>query len=147
MKLFTSYWGNKDTFKMMPVTDECPFLEVIYDPKLTLLVVISKQRHQKYQMMERLDENGNPIMAKKTKDNGKPWQEQRILMEVLQEYYLTNKEEQEEFIKEFAINADTFDYAKFLRDMEKEPLFHIPEQLGLVKEDGTPLKSSKEKIK
>jgi hypothetical protein len=143
MKLFTSYWGDKNTFKMMPLVEECPFTEVIYDPSTTLLVVISKLKHQKFQMMERLDEDGNAIQAKKPKMNGKPWKEHRVQLEVLQEYYLTEKEEQEEFIKEFAINADSFDYAKFMRDIENESAIHIPEQPALVDEKGVPLKSAK----
>ena len=34
MLLITSYWGDKDTFKMIPLTEDCPYSEVIYVPRL-----------------------------------------------------------------------------------------------------------------
>jgi len=145
MKLFTSYWGDADTFKLMPVTDDCPFTEVIYDPTTTLLVVISKLQKDNFQTVPRLDEDGSPIRAKKPKSNGVAHREQRIVMSVLQEYYIVNKEEQEEFIKEFALNADTFSYDKYLRDMDTEPAALAQVEMPpLVDEKGTPiLKSTK----
>lgn len=145
MKLFTSYWGDKTTFKMMPIVEECPFTEVIYDPATTLLVVISKQKHQKFQMMERIDENGNPIPTKKPKMNGKPWAEQRLVLEVLQEYYIIDKEEQKNFINEFSINAESFDYLKFMKDVEANETIYKPETQGILDATGTPMKLSSKK--
>jgi hypothetical protein len=143
MKLFTSYWSDKTTFKLMPLVEDCPYTEVIYDPASTLLVVISKQKHQKFQMMERLDESGNPIPTKKPKMNGKPWAEQRLILEVLQEYYIVDEQEQIEFIKEFAINADTFDYTKFFHKVDENASLHIPEKQGLLDTNGMPMKAAK----
>lgn len=144
MRIFTSYWGTGDTFKLMPVTDDCPYAEVIYDVSTTLLVVISKIKKNNLQLVEKLDDHGNPVPAKKPKRNNKPWMEKQIQIEVLQEYYITEKSEQEEFIKLFAINAEEYDYSKFLRDVEKEAnAIHIPEQMPLVNENGQPLKVTK----
>jgi hypothetical protein len=140
MRLFTSYWGDADTFKLMPVTDDCPYAEVIYDPSTTLLVVISKLQKDNFQTVPRLDEDGTPIKAKKPKLNGIPHKEQRIVMSVLQEYYIVNKEEQEEFIKDFAINASSFPYSKYLRDLDEEANITPIKQPTLVNEKGLPLK-------
>ena len=120
MLLITSYWGEADTFKLIPVNNDCPYIEVIYDPTTTLLVVISKLGKENFQMVPRLDDNGSPIRSNKPKENGKPYKEQRTTIKVLQEYYLVEKKEQDAFIKSFAVNADKFDYAKYMRDIEKE---------------------------
>ena len=119
MLLFTSYWGDNETFKMLPVSEDCPYAEVIYDPTTTLLVVISRIEKENFQLMPRLDDNGQPMRSSKPKENGKPYKEKRETIKVLQEYYIVEKKEQEAFIKMFAIN-DTFKYKKFLRDMAKE---------------------------
>jgi hypothetical protein len=118
MLVITGYWQNGDTFKMIPVTEDCPYSEVIYDPNTTLLVVISKTAKTNFQMIPRLDENGNQIRATKKKENGKPFKEQRTSIDVFTEYYLTEKEEQEAFIEMFAVNSDSFDYKKHMKDLE-----------------------------
>jgi hypothetical protein len=120
MLLHTSYWGDKDTFKMLPVTQDCPYAEVIYDPTTTLLVIISKISKENLQFVPKVNEQGDMVPVKRPRANGKNYCESRISMQLLQEYYLTTKEEQESFIEQFAINADSYDYKKFLRDLEEE---------------------------
>lgn len=140
MLLITSYWGNADTFKMIPITEDCPYAEVIYDPATTLLVVISKIQKENFQMVPKLDSDGNSIQAKKPKQNGKPFAEQRSRLNVLQEYYLPNEEEQESFIARFAVNANDFDYKKFMRDPNKPDIMKAEQTLSLVDDKGMPLK-------
>ena len=143
MKLFTSYWGEKDTFKLMPIDNNCPFSEVIYDPTSTLLVVISNIGKQQFQNVPRLDNDGNSLKAKKPKMNGKPYQELRVMMETLTEYYVTTVEEQEDFIKDFAVNAESYDYNKFLRNIDTEPAIEGMADLkkGITDEHGTAISS------
>lgn len=139
MRLFTSYWGEKDTFKLMPITEDCPYAEVIYDPATTLLVVISKIHKSNFQMVAKLDDDGNNIPAKRPVPGGVPYRQQRVMMDVLQEYYLTDKDEQEAFIKEIATNADTYNYARFLRDIDSEPTILQPEKAPITDKSGKPL--------
>tara|TARA_R110002020_G_scaffold29571_7_gene93214 strand:- start:6913 stop:7353 length:441 start_codon:yes stop_codon:yes gene_type:complete len=139
MILITSYWSNKDTFKMIPVTNDCPFSEVIYDPSTTLLVVIGRTSKENFQMVPRLDEDGNPQRVKKPRDNGKTYKEQRTTLKVLHEHYITERAEQEAFLKTFAVNFDSYDYSKFLRDVDKEPMLMDVEKPTLVDEQGKPL--------
>jgi len=42
MMLFTSSWKNNKTFKMIPATEDCPFVECIFDSQLKVLAVIGK---------------------------------------------------------------------------------------------------------
>ena len=58
----------------------------------------------------------------------------------MQEYYITEKEEQVEFIKEFAVNAESYDYQRFMRDLDEEnKAVFVPEQPGLLDDKGLPL--------
>lgn len=139
MLLITSYWGSSDTFKMIPITEDCPYAEVIYDPATTLLVVISKIQKENFQMVIKLDSDGNPIQAKKPKSNGKPYAEQRSRLNTLQEYYLPDEKEQKEFVKSFAVNAGYFDYEKFMKDLNKPDIMKSEQTLSLVDEKGMPL--------
>jgi len=139
MLLYTSYWSNNDTFKMLPVSNDCPFVEAIYDPASTLLVVIGKEAKDNLQYLPKLDEQGDPTPVKKPRQNGKMYKEIRTNMKILQEYYIVTKEEQENFIRMFAINAETYDYGKFLRDIEEESKIVSVEKQPLVDTKGKPL--------
>jgi len=119
MLLFTTYWGQTKTFKLMPITEDCPYMEVIYDPAVEMLVAMSKTMKENFEMLPRLDDDGEWIHCKKPKKNGKPMKEQRLLVHVPQEFYMVERSEQESFIEKFAVNADDFDYKKFL-DMKPE---------------------------
>lgn len=142
MMLFTSFWDQHETFRLLPLTEDCPFTEVIYNRSVSILVVISKNKKNNFQYVAKLDPNGEPIRTTKPKANGKAYQEQRVLVELLQEYYITEKAEQIEFIKSFAVNATTFDFEKFLRDIEDEHAQGIMqvEKQPLVDKNGAPLK-------
>jgi len=141
MLLITSYWGDKDTFKLMPISNDCPYSEVIYDGSTTMLVVISKDSKEQFQTVPRLDEDGSMQKAKKPKQNGKPYKEQRLTMSILTEHYIVEKEEQEAFIKSFAVNAEEYNYDKYLRNMDKEPTIAAVEKPGLVDQHGMAIKS------
>ena len=92
-------------------------------------------------MVPRLDEDGNSQRVKKPRDNGKAYKEQRTTLNVLHEHYIVEKKEQESFIKSFAVNVEDYDYGKFLRDVDKEPMLDLmePEKHALIDEQGKPL--------
>ena len=128
MMLISTYLGKGNTCKMIPVTNDCPFAEVIYDPTTTLLVVISKIQKENFHMTERLDDDGNPVQAKKPKMNGKPYKEKQVVMKTFQEYYIPEYEEQVDFLKQFAVNFETFKWDKFIRNMKDEPMLDLMEK-------------------
>lgn len=145
MMLFTSFWRQDTTFKLMPTSTDCPFTEAIYDPKIGMLVVISKIVKDSFQYVDRLDDDGQPMRAKKPGTNGNPFKQQRVLVPMFQEYYISEKNEQIQFIKQIAVNAQDFDFEKYLRDLDAEgssPLLKAPEQKAmLVTAEGKPLTS------
>jgi len=120
MMLITSTWKDGKTFKMIPTTAECPFVECIFDPQIKVLAVISRNKKDQFHMITKLDLNGDPEKRKSPGRNGNPYKEERRALETYQEYYIEEKSEIEGFIKHFASNADTYDYAVYLNMVPAE---------------------------
>jgi hypothetical protein len=120
MMLLTTYWGEDKTFKLMPITPDCPFTEVLYDPKTDMLVAISNNPKTTLQMVPKLDDNGNAQKASKPRDNGKSYKEKQVQMELLQEFYFTERDEAISFVEMFAVNAKDYDYKKFFTSLEEQ---------------------------
>ena len=114
MLLTTSSWKEGKTFKMIPTSPDCPFVECIYDQQVQVLAVIGTHKKDTFHMLTKLDPNGDPETRKTPARNGNPFKEERRSVETFQEYYIEDLNEIREFIKAFAINADTYDYEKYL---------------------------------
>jgi hypothetical protein len=114
MTLITSEWGQGKTFRLMPIQINCPYVEGIYDTEGKVLVLISKIKKQTFHMLGKLDEQGDTLKLKRPRANGKPFPEERKIVDTFQEYYITEKTEIEEMVKGLAKNADSFDYKQYL---------------------------------
>jgi hypothetical protein len=115
MVAITSDWNRAKTFKLIPVEIACPYNECIYDPDAKVLAVLSKEKKQTVHMVPKLNEVGDLQTLKIGKrPNGKDYAEERKTMETFYEYYIENQEEIYLLIKHLCINADTFDYKKYL---------------------------------
>lgn len=126
MLLVSSYWGENKSFKIIPLSNDCPYTEGMYDPTTNILVVIGKDKKNSLHMVVKLDDNGDPMEMKgKPRKNGKNYKEERKTVETYQEYYILEKDEQENFIRMFCINHDAFDYKKFM--VEKTDIITPPE--------------------
>ena len=94
-------------------------------------------------MVPKLDDDGNRIPAKKPKENQKPWKEKQTLMQMPQEFYLTERKEIEAFVKTYALNEKDVDYAAFFVDIEARAKAAAEdakaEESSLVNKDGTKL--------
>ena len=60
--------------------------------------------------LPRLDDNGDPITIKSKRMNGKMYKEERVHLETFTEYYITEKDEINNFLHLISINADSFNY-------------------------------------
>jgi len=115
MLLVTSVWDDKETFRMIPITDQCPYVECIFDTGLNVMVLISKNKKQSYHMLPKVDDSGDIVRVKSgRRENGKEFKEERRLVESFQEYYLIKLDEIENVISMFGINAENFDYKKYM---------------------------------
>ena len=120
MLLVTSTWGSKKTFKLIPASLDCPYNEGIFDADNKVLAVISKEKKESLHMLAKLNEFGDPQTMKiGRRANGKDYAEERKTLETFYEYYVENVSEVENFIKMFAINADSFDYSQYFVEEPK----------------------------
>jgi hypothetical protein len=119
--IYKSGWGTETeffpTFKMLPVTQDCPFNEVLFDPKSKILAIVGKEKKQAYRMLPKLNDKGKQVVAM---ERGVPVEvQERKLMENFYEYYLEEIEDIEYFINKFAINSKDFNWMSFINS-EKE---------------------------
>ena len=122
MMLVQSTWQEKQTFRMIPIADSCPYVECIMDPETKVFVMISKITKQSLHMLPRMDDNGDPMFTKSTRPNGRQIKEERHKIEVFQEFYIEDKIAIKDLIHLFAVNAKTFDYEAFMIKTEVEDL-------------------------
>ena len=120
MLLVSSYYGENNSFKMIPLSDDCPYVECIYDPSINFLVVIGKNKKNGFHMTEKLDDEGYPMPLKNfdpQRHRSKAKKERKII-ETYQEYYIIKKDEQIEFIKNFGVNSTAYDFEVYMVDKD-----------------------------
>jgi hypothetical protein len=106
MMIYSSDWYGKRTFRMMPVTEDCPFNEAIYDTHNKVLAIISKDQKEKPQMLPKLSDKGLAIPLKGSDPNNPQYVEERRMMDAYYEYYLDKEADIKDFLTLFAINPD-----------------------------------------
>lgn len=112
MILISANWGPTESFKMIPASKECPYVECIYNPTGKVLAVIGTISKEAFHTVPRLNEDGDP-QKRKFPTEQQPHKTQRVTQETFSEYYIFGKDEVEAFIKMFAVNAEDFDYSKY----------------------------------
>jgi len=120
MLITSSTKEGEKTFKLIPTTEDCVFIEGIYYTGNKILALIGAHKKDIFHMMPKLDPNGDPEFRKTPSKDGIPVKQERRVIETYQEYYLEERAEIEEFVKYFAINADTYDYTQYLNVEVKE---------------------------
>ena len=120
MMLVQATWNDKQTFRMIPTSDTCPYVECIMDPDTKVFVIISKITKTTLHMMPKLDDNGDPMATKVKRPNGRQVREERAKIETFQEFYVEDMAAVHELVNLFAINAKTFNYKQFIAVVEEE---------------------------
>jgi hypothetical protein len=113
MLIIKSIWNDKETFKLIPISETCPYVECLFDPESDVFVVISKIKKTSLHMLPKLDDNGDPQRLKAPTATGRGIKEERRVIETFQEYYVEDVESIKSIINFVAINDD-FDYLKYL---------------------------------
>lgn len=120
MMLISSAFRGVKSFSIIPVTQDCPYVEAMFDPTSGILAVISKIKKQAMHMVPKLDENGQPVRLKAPNmETGKTVKEQRVQIETFSEIYITEKDEIAQFVYMFAVNAEQFDISPFFVDVKE----------------------------
>lgn len=108
MMLVQATWQDQQTFRMIPISEACPYVECIFDPGTKVFVIISKIKRTSLQMLPKLDEYGQPATGSKGR------KEERHKVEVFQEFYIEHASAVKDLVELFAVNAKAFDYNQFL---------------------------------
>ena len=120
MMLVNSSFRNAKSFTLIPVSNDSPYVEAMFDPASSILAVISKVCKQSYHMVPKLDDEGQPQRLKKPNpQTGKTHKEERRLVDTFSEFYLSDKKDIDTFIHMFAVNAEEFDYNEFFVDVKE----------------------------
>jgi hypothetical protein len=109
MMLVEASWQDKTTFRMIPISEHCPYVECIFDPESKVFVIVSKIKKTSLHMLPKLDEYGIAISGNRGA------KQERHKIEVFQEFYVEDVVAIEELIKILAVNSK-FDYKKFMTD-------------------------------
>ena len=113
MLVHSSFRGAQ-SFNLIPVSKDAPYIEAMFDPSSGILACIGVNSKQSFHMVPRLNDEGQPMRLKvPNKTTGKTVKEQRVSQQTYSEYYIGEKNDIDNFINIFAINADTFDYKQF----------------------------------
>lgn len=122
MMLTSSTWQGTPTFRMIPVTTNTPYNEVIYSPSNNVLAIVSKEKKEQLKLVPRLDDNGDAQFLKTgNRSNGSTIKEERRVLEMYYEYFIGEAAEIENFVNTFAVNADIFDWKRFILPVEPLP--------------------------
>ena len=101
-----SDWNQQPTFKMIPVSVNCPYVECIYDPQSKVLALIGNIKKNVFHMMPKLDDNGEVVGRKVRTEGSKTYKEERRTVETFQEYYLVDSADIKTFLEMFAVNPE-----------------------------------------
>jgi hypothetical protein len=107
MLVYVALFEGYPTFKMLPLTSECPFNEIVFDPRTGTLAIVSKDQKDRNMMVEKIGKDGSPIPIKGRLRDGEPATElERRTMAQYYEYYVQNKEDQKAIVNHFALNPE-----------------------------------------
>ena len=120
MMLVNSSFRGVKSFSLIPVAEDCPYSEVMYDPASSVLAVITKIEKKMFRMIAKLDDDGNPKLLKTpNKQTGEIHQKERVELTTLTEFYISDKKDINDFVNIFAINAESFDFNQFFVDIDE----------------------------
>ena len=94
MLLVTAPWSQDEvTFRMIPASLECPYIDVVYNKDKSALEIVSAFKRNEYGMFAKVDENGDvekrkhPIVDPETNEQ-KVFKQERRVTEILQKYFI-----------------------------------------------------------
>jgi len=115
MMLVEATWQDTTTFKLLPISNDCPYVECIFDPASKVFVIISKMTKTSLHMLPTLDAYGKPVSGPKGA------KQERRSIDTFQEYYIEDSKSIKEILNIFAVNVKTFDFNKYLDKVSDKP--------------------------
>jgi len=121
MLAYTTDWYGHKTFRLMPITNDCPFVEAIYDPSTKVLAIIGKTTVEKPVMLPKLNDKGENILVKNSNPAQPRYVEERRILNTFTEYYMDNMGDITAYIERFVVNHDAAIIAETLFPQTVQP--------------------------
>ena len=103
MLIISSTYGENKTFKLIPISINCPFNEVIYDPASKVMCIVGKEKYQKLVNVPKMNSDGSYVLNKK---NTEGYAIERRMVDALYEYEIHNAADILAFVKLASINPE-----------------------------------------
>ena len=121
MLVTVPYTATEKSFRMIPLTLDCPYIDVVYWKDKKVLEINTSFKKNEYAMYPKLDANGDVEPRKVPKVNEETgekitYKQEKRITEVLQKYYIIEQVEIIAFVELMAVNAKTIDYMRILTD-------------------------------
>lgn len=110
---------GQPNFTLIPVTADCAYVEALFEPVSKSLVIFNKSTQTKFRMIPKLNENGDTMSPKRPRPEKQAYMEERKQMESFYEHYITDRQDIRDFVKRFAVNAESIDIEQFLTPVVK----------------------------
>jgi hypothetical protein len=118
MLVTVPYTPTEKSIRMIPVTADCPYIDVVYWKDKQVLEINTAFKKNEYAYYPKLDDNGDmekrKIPGKDEQGNALIYKQERRITEVLQKYYIIEQVEIIAFIEAIAVNASKVDYMSIL---------------------------------
>lgn len=115
MLIVNGVFKEANTFRLIPLTDDCPYVEMIYDVPGRALFLVNKVVKDTIDYIEKIDNKGHIVFTKVkevTEYKQVPAVE-RCIVRVNYNTTIINEQEIITIVELFARNSDTFDYKSF----------------------------------
>lgn len=106
MLAYATDWYGSKTFRLMPLTNDCPFNEAIYDPNTKVLAIIGKTQVEKPVMLPKLNDKGETILVKGSNPAQPRYVEERRILNTFTEYYMDVAEDVMDFVTRHVVNPE-----------------------------------------
>ena len=110
--------GTFDTFKLIPVSNECGFTEIRFNYAKKILTIISKQTYEGFQIIPRINSDG---VYEKSKSHETGYKHERVRMAQFYDYILTDKEDIKTFVNLMDGTVKTDDLEKYFIVVAEAP--------------------------
>lgn len=130
----TSGYGNEPTFKLIPMHKDCPFLEAFFNPQIKLLNVVSLVQYEGFQMVYKLDDNGNKILLpvnKQQKNQPLEFKKERKTITHFYEYIIAERNEIETFVELMTENVKAADIGVYFEVKQSPNPAQVPDGVKL----------------
>ena len=111
---------NEESFQLIPMNNEVPFLGAMFDPKTKCLTILNKVVYEDLRRKERYTAAGLPVF---TNGNGgrKVQAVEIIKMSQPHASYLITEADIIDFVKQMASNPKTYPFETFIKEAFSKP--------------------------